>query len=282
MSGRRKNISRPDEVIDTDLVHNDVVRLGDLTFSRGTQLPGWRWSTHMQPLVGGDSCQTRHVGFSLSGNLHVEFDDGSSMAIGPGDVYEIGPGHDSWVVGDEPHVAVAWEGARTWATPIGVGRRVLLTVVFTDLVGSTELVARLGERPWSDLLARHNELVRGAISRHRGQEVGTTGDGFLATFDGSARAIRFAQEVRAGAADLGLQVRAGIHTGEVDRVGSDIRGIVVHEAARVASAARAQEILVSDVTRALAGSDATLGPGTSYELKGIDGPRVLYPVVDLP
>lgn len=282
MSGRRKNIARPDEVIDADLVHSDVVRLGDVTFSRGTQEPGWRWSIHMQPKVGGSSCQTRHVGYCMSGALHVEFDDGSSMDVTPGDVYEIGPGHDSWVVGDQQYVTVSWEGARTWATPIGVGERVSVTLLFTDLVASTETASRVGERAWSNLLARHNEIVRRAIDRHRGREVDTTGDGFLATFDGAARAVRCAINIQASVEELGLKVRAGIHTGEVDLVGNDVRGIAVHEAARIAGAAGAGETLVSEVTRALvSGSGARFGPGVSYDLKGIDGARVLHPVIDL-
>jgi class 3 adenylate cyclase len=282
VSGRRRNISHPDEVIDADLVHNDVVRLGDVTFSRGAQEPGWRWSTHMRPVVGGSSCQTRHVGFCLSGRLQVEFDDGSSMEIVAGDVYEIGPGHDSWVVGDEPHVTVAWEGARTWATPIGVGERVSVSMLFTDLVRSTETAARVGERAWSNLLARHNEVVRRAINEFRGREVDTTGDGFLATFDGVGRAIRCAIEIQRHMAQVGLQLRAGIHTGEVDIVGQDVRGIAVHEAARIAAAADVGETLVSEVTHALAaGSGARFGPGRPYDLKGIDGTRILYPLREI-
>ena len=281
MSGRRKNIERPDEVIDAPLVHNDLVRLGDLTFSRGVQEPGWHWLTHTQPIVGGEFCQTRHVGFVVSGALHLEFDDGSSMDLGPGDVYEIGPGHDSWVVGEEPYVTVSWEGARTWATPVTVGERVAVTLLFTDLVASTETAARLGERSWSNVLAQHNELIRRAINRHRGREVETTGDGFLAVFDGAARAIHCAVEIQRGIAGLGLQARAGIHTGEVETVGRDVRGIAVHEAARIAAAAGPGSILVSEVARALAhGSGIAFGAGVSHALKGIDGPRVLYPVAD--
>lgn len=282
MSGRRKSLQRPDEVIRADLVEGVVVRLGDVTVARLVQQPGWRWSTHMQPRVGGEWCQARHVGFVISGRLHTEFADGSSLELGPDDVFDMAPGHDSWVVGDDPYVILSWEGVRTWATPIGVGERLLLTLVFTDLVGSTTTAAQLGERAWSDLLARHNEMARAAIDRHRGHEIQSTGDGFLATFDGAARAIRFALDVRAASAALGLRVRAGIHTGEVDMVGTDVRGIAVHEAARIAAAADGDEILVSEVTRALAiGSGATFGPGASYDLKGIEGARILYPVVDL-
>ena len=281
MAGRRRNLENPEEVIEGDLVHSNIVRLGDLTVGRVVQDPGWRWRTHMQPRVGGEWCQARHVGVVVSGHFRSEFADGTSMELGPDDVFEMPPGHDAWTVGDEPFVYIAWEGLRTWATPIGIGERVVLTLLFTDLVGSTETAAKVGELPWGDLLARHNELVRRAIARHRGLEVDTTGDGFLATFDGAARAVRCAIDVRDSSRELGLRVRAGIHTGEVDLVGKDVRGIAVHEAARIVAAADAETILVSEVTRALAqGSGATFGPGASYDLKGIEGARVLYPVGD--
>ena len=282
MTSRRRNLQHPDEVLETELHHSDVVRLGDLTVARLVQQPGWRWSTHTRPRVGGEWCQSRHVGVVIAGHIRAEFVDGGSMDLGPDDVYDIAPGHDSWVVGDEPYVTLAWEGVRTWAGPLGVGERLLVTLVFTDLVSSTSTAAHLGERAWSDLLARHNELVRGAITRHRGREVPSTGDGFLVTFDGAVRAIRFAVEVRSASAGLGLEVRAGVHTGEVDLVGTDVRGIAVHEAARIASAAAAGEILVSEVTHALAlGSELSFGLGRMHDLKGIEGARTLYPIADL-
>jgi len=279
---RRKNLGQPEEIIQGDLVHSSIVRLGDLTVGRVTQEPGWHWKTHMQPLVGGDLCQVRHVGFVLGGHLHMEYADGSSIDLRQDDVFDVPPGHDAWTVGDEPFVYVAWEGLRTWATPIGVGERTLLSLVFTDLVESTSTAIRLGERAWSDLLARHNELVRGAIARHRGHEIGTTGDGFLVTFDGAGRAIRFAVDVRSGSAGLGLQVRAAVHTGEVDKVGSDIRGIAVHEAARIMAAAAPGEILASEVTHTLAiDAGAVFDTGSVHELRGIEGARTLYAVRDL-
>jgi class 3 adenylate cyclase len=277
MAGRRRNLDNPEEVIRADFIRSDIVRLGDITVGRVVEEPGWSWRAHMRPRVGGEWCQTRHVGYVISGHHRSEFADGTAIDLGPNDVFDIPPGHDGRVVGDEPFVYIAWEGLRTWAAPIGVGERTLTTLVFTDLVGSTTTATELGERAWSDLLARHNELVRGAIARHRGHEIGTTGDGFLATFDGAARAVRFAVDVRADSHALGLRVRAGVHTGEVDVVGSDVRGLVVHEAARIAAAGDAGQILVSEVTRALAaGSELSFGPGSPYDLKGIEGARVLY------
>lgn len=277
---RRKNLLQPDERVEFDHGHITAVRVGDLTVGYGVCEPGWRWSTHVKPLVGTEWCMSRHVGFQLSGRMGMLLEDGTTTEFGPNDVFDVPPGHDAWTIGDEPSITIDWEGLRTWATPIGVGERVLLTILFTDIVRSTPTAHRLGAQAWSDLLARHNELVRRAIADHRGREVETTGDGFLATFDGAARACRAAIGVRNGAHSLGLDVRAGIHTGEVDIVGSKVRGIAVHEAARIVAAAAPGELLASGVTRHLAA-----GSGLSFEsrgerrLKGLDGPRELFAVL---
>ncbi len=271
---------QPDETVEFDHGHMTSVRVGDLTVGYEVCEPGWRWSTHVKPLVGTDWCMSRHVGFQLSGRWGLLLDDGTTMEFQPNDVFDIPPGHDAWTIGNEPSIALDWEGLRTWATPIGVGERVLLTILFTDIADSTPTARRLGEHAWSDLLARHNESVRRAIANQRGREVETTGDGFLATFDGAARACRAAIDVLDAARSLGLEVRAGIHTGEVDVVGSKVRGIAVHEAARLVAAAAAGEILASGVTRQLA-----TGSGLSFEdrgerhLKGLDGPRQVFAVV---
>jgi class 3 adenylate cyclase len=115
--------------------------------------------------------------------------------------------------------------------------RVLKTVLFTDIVGSTGWAARLGDRRWRDLLDAHDSAVRGALDHFRGVEVKATGDGFLAAFDGPARAIRCAQTIIAAARVLGLDVRTGLHTGECERRGEDLTGIAVHTGARVAALA---------------------------------------------
>jgi class 3 adenylate cyclase len=276
-TGQRKNLGEPDESFAYELVSGGVVRLGDMTVGRTVQEPGWRWTTHMRPVVGSDRCQSRHLGLVLSGHAVFELADGTQLTVGPNDVYDVGPGHDGWVVGDEPLVGIEWEGLRTWGAPLGVGQRTLLTLLMTDVVSSTETAARLGELRWGDLLARHNELIRRAIARHRGREVNTTGDGFLIAFDGAARAVQCGIDIVAAARSLDLRVRAGVHTGEVELVGSDVRGIAVHEAARIEAVAAPGQVLVSEITRTLAaGSDVSFDEGSDHQLKGIDGTRRLY------
>jgi class 3 adenylate cyclase len=141
------------------------------------------------------------------------------------------------------------------------------------------MAVRLGDRAWRELLGRHNRDVRDQLDRFRGREVATTGDGFLAVFDGAARAIQAALAIRDGAKALGLEIRSGIHTGEVEIVGDDVRGVAVHEAARISSAASPGEILVSSTTRQLASGGALdFEERQAQELKGLDGARILYSV----
>jgi class 3 adenylate cyclase/pimeloyl-ACP methyl ester carboxylesterase len=155
--------------------------------------------------------------------------------------------------------------------------RVLATVLFTDIVRSTERAVSMGDRAWTELLGRHHEVVRSVLKRFRGREEGTTGDGFLATFDGPARAVRCALEIRNALAPLDVEVRAGVHTGECERNGDDLAGIAVHTGARVMSAANAGEVLVSRVVRDLvAGSGLTFDERGTHTLKGIPGQWDLY------
>jgi class 3 adenylate cyclase len=141
--------------------------------------------------------------------------------------------------------------------------RVLATVLFTDLVDSTKRASELGDRAWRELLDRHDAAVRRQLDRYRGVEVGTAGDGFLATFDGPARAIQCALSVRENLEPLGLRVRAGLHTGEIERSGSDVRGIAVHIGARVAALAGPGEVLASSTVK-----DLVVGSGIDFEARG--------------
>ena len=157
--------------------------------------------------------------------------------------------------------------------------RVLATVLFTDIVGSTERARELGDHAWADLLARHHAVVRRELERFRGREVDTAGDGFLATFDGPARGVRCALAIRAAVRPLGLDLRAGLHTGECELLGDKVAGIAVHTGSRVASLAGAGEVLVSSTVRDLvSGSGLEFEDRGEHELKGV-GARRVYAVV---
>jgi class 3 adenylate cyclase len=157
--------------------------------------------------------------------------------------------------------------------------RVLATVLFTDIVGSSEKAAELGDRGWRELLERHHALVRRQLARFRGVEVDTAGDGFFASFDGPARAIRCATAIVEAVPELGLEVRAGLHTGECELANGKVAGIAVHTGARVASVAQPDEVLVSSTVKDLvAGSEIAFEDRGSHELKGIPGEWRLYAV----
>ncbi len=166
----------------------------------------------------------------------------------------------------------------TGARPTHLEERVLATVLFTDLVGSTERATSLGDRDWATLLSRHHEAVRNELTRFNGEEIDTAGDGFFAVFDGPARAVRCGLAIRDAVQTLGLEVRAGVHTGEVERPGNGApRGIAVHVGARVSAVAGAGEVLVTATTRDLvAGSGIVFADRGDVELKGVDEPRRVY------
>ena len=180
----------------------------------------------------------------------------------------------------EPTVAEIREfltGTRETARP----DRVLVTVLFTDLVMSTEVATSLGDRRWRDLLEQHHATVRRELARFDGREIDTVGDGFFATFDGPARAIRCAQAIVGAVADLGLAIRAGLHTGEVEVLADKVAGIAVNIGARVAGHAAAGEIVVSSTVRDLvAGSGLAFTDRGRTTLKGVDGDWQLFAVPD--
>jgi class 3 adenylate cyclase len=157
--------------------------------------------------------------------------------------------------------------------------RVLATVLFTDIVGSTERAAQLGDQRWRELLEGYYELARRELTRFRGREVDTAGDGFFAAFDGPARAIRCAEAITGGVRSLGIEIRAGLHTGECEVIGEKVGGIAVHIGARVASLARAGEVLVSNTVKDLvAGSGLGFEERGTHTLKGVPGEWRLYAV----
>ena len=157
--------------------------------------------------------------------------------------------------------------------------RVLATVLFTDIVGSTEKAVELGDREWHELVERHHGVVRSQLARFRGREVDTAGDGFFATFDGPARAIQCACAIASSVRDLGIDIRAGLHTGEVELAEDRPRGIAVHIGARVSARAEPGEVLVSNTVKDLvAGSGIEFDERGTAELKGVPGEWRLYAV----
>ena len=274
---RLKSFAAPDQTIELPLLKVEIVEIGDFTVGYVVHQPGWSWSEHVRPSVGGEWCQAHHVGVLLSGRTAVRFPDGRSYEIAPLEVVDIPPGHDGWVVGDEPAVMLEWTGMHTFAGPALSRGGGLATLLFTDLVESTPTAARLGDRAWRELLSEHFAAARSALDRFGGREIYTTGDGILATFDGPANALRAAEAIRDGAARHGLRVRAGVHVGEVQFAGGDVRGVAVHEAVRIMGEAAAGEILVSETTRALVQArDFAFDDRGMHMLKGLEGERRLY------
>lgn len=275
---QRKSFGTPDQVRRFNAGRIDVIQLDETAVSRFVLEPGWRWSNDVAPIVGTRSYQHRHLGYAVTGQLHVVMDDGTQLDIHRDDAYEIPPGHDAWVVGDEPWDTVEFTSGRHFAVPVDeADERVLSTILFTDIVDSTATLARLGDAAWQRTLLAHNDLLRAELDRFRGREIDTTGDGFLALFDSAWRAVQCAAAMTTAVRALGIEIRAGLHMGEVALVGGNARGLAVHAAARIAALARPGEVLVSTTTRdALDGSGLSFEDRGSHELKGLAGPRVVF------
>ena len=182
-----------------------------------------------------------------------------------------GPDH-WWWVGDQETLIGEVEEFLTGTRDARRSERVLATVLFTDIVRSTEVAAERGDSAWRALLGRHDKFVREQIARFRGREIKSTGDGFLATFDGPARGVECARVIASGARDLGIEIRAGLHTGECELIGDDVGGMAVHIGARIAALAGPGEVLVSGTVRELVlGSSLSFEDRGSRVLKGVPG-----------
>jgi class 3 adenylate cyclase len=275
---QRKSFASPDQVRRFPLGRIEIVNLDETTIGRFIWKPGWRWSKDLAPTVHTRSCENRHVGYVISGHLHVVMDDGTELDITAGDAFEIPPGHDAWVVGDATWDTVEFASARTFGIgPDADDERTLATILFTDIVDSTLTLERLGDTTWQRLLLDHNDRMRSQLDRFRGREVITTGDGFLALFDAPARAVRCAAAMTESVRPLGIEIRAGLHTGEITIGGGNAHGVAVHATARIAALAGPGEVLVSATTRDLLdGSGLRFGDRGRHELKGLEGSRQVY------
>jgi class 3 adenylate cyclase len=259
-----------------------TVDLDDATVTHGRFDPGFRWSTDVGPIIGTASCPFHHLGYSISGAVRSVMDDGQTFDVGPDMVFDIPPGHDSWVLGDEPWIMVEW-GATARALRVALkegSAQSLATVLFTDIVDSTARLQLIGDAAWRELLAAHNTRLREQLNIHHGREVKTTGDGFLAIFDSPTRAARCAAGMTRSVRALGLEIRVGLHTGEIEFVGDDVRGIAVHTAARVLAVAGPGEVIVSSTTAGLLdGSGVELEDAGLHEMKGLSGARQVFRLV---
>jgi class 3 adenylate cyclase len=204
----------------------------------------------------------------------------AAVALIPGARLERLGGSDDWGIFLSPEIIDRIEAFGATLDVESEPESVLATVLFTDIVGSTAKAAELGDRGWRDLLAEHHALIRRELARHRGIELDTAGDGFFARFDGPARAIRCAGAIRVALAELGLEVRAGLHTGECELLEGKMAGIAVVIGARVAAEARPGEVLVSQTVKDLvAGSGLAFEERGATELKGVPGEWRLYAAV---
>jgi class 3 adenylate cyclase len=274
---QQKNFDAPDEVRQFPKGTVHLVRIGSVTLGRGVLEPGFRWSRSLKPIQGTASCQIHHLQLMLQGRFRVEMDDGETVEFGPGDVMNVPPGHDVWVVGDEPVVVIDVLGNIGALGVPGEHERIVTSLLMSDIVDSTRTAARLGDAAWKQLLAEHNRLIRTQFDRFRGGEVKTTGDGFLATFGSAAAALRCAVAMRDGVRGLGIEIRIGVHVGEVEVMPNDIGGIAVHAAARIMSLGRASEIIVSSVTRGLVeGSGLRFEERGQHRVKGLELPLEVF------
>jgi class 3 adenylate cyclase len=213
----------------------------------------------------GDVIRERYLADRIAGSKYIEL-----------------PGRDFGIALTNPHVVL--DEIERFIRSVSMEEaeidRVLATVLFTDIVGSTDKAVELGDSAWRDLLRRHHEVVRAMIGRYRGKEVDTAGDGFFATFDGPARGVRCAQAIVKAMQPLGIEIRAGLHTGEIALDGDEVQGIAVHIGARVGALAQPSEVLVSQTVKDLvAGSGLTFEDAGEHELKGVPERWRLHRVV---
>jgi class 3 adenylate cyclase len=255
-----------------------------LSASPATAMRIYRWVLHLDVRSVLPSIQAPTLLLHRAGNRHYRAPMGRYLAEHiPGATYVELPGADWYppFVDAEPILDRIGEFL-TGDRPEPADDRVLATVLFTDIVGSTDTAARLGDRRWLDLKEAHDALVRAQLERYRGREIATTGDGFLAIFDGPARAVRCASEITAGVRSLGIEIRAGLHSGEVELHDGEIAGIAVHIAAQVMALAEAGRVLVSGTVKDLVvGSPIRFADRGSHALRGVPGQWHLFEVAGL-
>jgi class 3 adenylate cyclase len=279
-TGRMLNILAP------SVAHDERFRRWFARYNRlangprtATTMFATSWSADVRTVL--QSIRVPTLVLHRAGNRYIRVGHGRYLAEHiPGAKYVEVPGEDAlYYVGDTETMLGEIEEFLTGVRPLPESDRVLATVLFTDIVASTERSAQVGDRRWKDLLDQHDTLIRGELERHRGRLVKNTGDGILATFDGPARAIRCAQAIATSVKSLGIEVRAGLHTGEVELRGEDVTGMGVNIAARVMDAAGPGEVVVSSTVKDLvAGGGLRFADRGTHDLRGVPGEWRLFAV----
>ena len=273
-----RDLGEPEAVVTYPLGATSQVRLAGTVVSHHVLQPGWSWQEHAQPEVGTASCELYHRGVVLSGRMGVRTDEGEEVVVGPNQVFDLPPGHVTWVEGDEELVMVDWAGGGGFDVRPGESARVMATILFSDMVGSTVLARKAGDAAWKQTMAMHDDVVRTVLVRFGGREVDTAGDSFLIVFDGAERAIRCGLALVEALSAIQVPIRVGIHSGEVTPAAEQVRGVAVHAAARILGEAGAGEVLVSGTTRDLAEGAAGLAfePRGRRRLKGLEREHDLF------
>jgi class 3 adenylate cyclase len=273
-----RDLGDPEAVVSYPLGAAYQVRLAGTVVSRHVLQPGWSWEAHAKPLVGTASCELYHRGVVLSGRMGIRTDEGEELLIGPNQVFDLPPGHVTWVEGDEELVMVDWAGGAGFDVQPGEGARVMATILFTDIVDSTVRARKDGDVAWRRTAAMHEDIVRSVLPRFGGREIETAGDSFLVVFDGAERAIRCGLELIDALLSIGVSIRVGIHSGEVALSGDSVWGVSVHVAARILAEAGSGEVLLSGTTRDLAegASGLAFESRGRYSLKGLEREHELF------
>jgi class 3 adenylate cyclase len=276
-----RDLDEPEAVVSGPLGATNQVRLAQTVVSRHVLQPGWSWEEHARPSVGTSSCDLYHRGVVLNGRMGIRTDDGEELVVGPNQVFDLPPGHVTWVEGEDELVMVDWAGGAGFDPQVGREARSMATILFTDVVDSTARVSDAGDASWKRTVAMHDDVVRNVLPEFGGREIETAGDSFLVAFDNVESAIRCGLALVQAVAAMQLPIRVGVHSGEVVMTPDQVRGLTVHTAARIVDEARAGEVLVSGTTRDLAEGATGLAFESRgrFQLKGLTREHELFSVV---
>jgi class 3 adenylate cyclase len=276
-----RDLDEPEAVVSYELGATNQVRLAQTVVSRHVLQPGWNWEEHARPSAGTPSCELHHRGVVLSGRMGIRTDDGEELVVGPNQVFDLPPGHVTWVEGEDELVMVDWAGGAGFDPQSGGEARAMATILFTDIVDSTARASEAGDASWKRAVAMHDDVVRNVLPEFGGREIETAGDSFLVAFDNVESAIRCGLTLVPALAAIQLPIRVGIHSGEVVRSQDQVRGLAVHAAARIVDQAGAGEVLVSSTTRDLAegATGLTFESRGQFRLKGLNREYELFSVV---